>query len=173
MGPRRNLKERIATRPESELTTTAALTRAERSGEVEAREGYLRDRLGDALYRVANFWLIAQSVEGDVAYVVGSTQGSKTKEKKVGIVELIRRGDQSVAVNVIEIDPTTERRVGNEIRGEVNEHSNSTIGTITLAWLAQLLRPDNGAREAGPAAYQEIAVGGRMIYRLSNLESRA
>jgi hypothetical protein len=169
MVPRRNLKERIATRPESGRTTIAALNQVRRPGEAEASEGYLRDRLGEELHRIADFWLVAQSAFGDVAYVVGATVGAESQGKKHGIVELIRKADQSIAVNAFEIDAVTQRRIGDEIRGELSEHSNSAIDTITLAWLARLLNPENGAKEAGPAAYQEIAAGGRMIYRLSRL----
>lgn len=167
MVPRPNLKERIATRPESEPITTAALNRAKRPGEAEASEGYLRDRLGEELHRIADFWLVAQSAFGDIAYVVGATMGVESQAKKHGIVELIRKADQSISVNAFEIDSATQRRIGDEIRGVLSEHSNSTIDTITLAWLARLLNPENGAKEAGSAAYQEIAAGGRMIYRLT------
>lgn len=136
-------------------------------------EGYLRDKLGDRLYALADFWLIAASEHGDVTYVVGSTHGKHTGLRQIGIVELIRCPDQSIKINAFQIDPESLRRVGGEIRGKLSQDSNSAIDTITLAWLSKLLDSSDDAREAGPAAYQEIAAGGRMIYRKTSLDPRA
>lgn len=170
MGPR-NLKDRIAHSSEVESWSAPAHSRG--GDEVEAKEGYLRDGFGDRLYTLADFWLIAGSEHGDVAYVVGTTRGEQSGQRQVGIVEFIRRADQSVAVNAFKIDPESLRPIGDEIRGCVAENSNSAIDTITLAWLSKLVDPAAGARKAGAAAYQEIAAGGRMIYRGTSLESRA
>jgi hypothetical protein len=169
----RNLKDRIANHPEVDAWS-APETRDTRGGdEVEANEGYLRDALGGRFYTLADFWLIAASDMGDATYVVGATCGEHSRYRQAGIVELIRHSDQSIAFNAIRIDPELQRRFGDEIRGRLGENSNSSVDTVTLAWLSKVVDPSAGAREAGPAAYQEIAAGGRMIYRRTSLESRA
>jgi len=156
MGPR-NLKDRIANSPEVE--TSISLADPRDVEEVEAGEGYLRDGLADHLRQLAELWLIAGSQVGDVTYVVGSTRGEQSGLRRAGIVELVRHTDDSIGITVIQVDHATCRRMGAEIRGRLSSNSNSAIDTISLGWLSKALDPASGARQAGPAAYQEIAAG--------------
>lgn len=129
------------------------------SDEVEAGEGYLRDELADRLFELAKLWLIAGSQQGNVTYVVGSTRGRFSRSRRTGIIELISRADGAIGVNALEIDPRSGCRQGDEIRGRLAPNRNPAIDTISLAWLAKAIDPDGEARQAGPAAYQEIAAG--------------
>lgn len=117
------------------------------------------DRLSDQLYEQASFWLIVADI-GDVVYIVGQGREATSLRKYPGAVEIIRRPDDTIQLSAVKVDQGTHRATGQLRTAVLAETENPVqLDLVEVAWLASLTDPKQGARQIGPAAFQELREG--------------
>lgn len=157
----RNLRHHVEQNSRSDSSPNVEHTSTGATEDVEERETLLRYQLSRELYAHADFWL-AVGGQGDCVHIIGQTRGQTTRARRAAAMELVREADGSIDLSLIEIDPLRHQRVGQGVSVKLCPEHNvppEVLDVVLLGWLAHVTDPANGARQAGPAAYQDVEAG--------------
>jgi|SRR5215217_4667148 len=114
------------------------------------------DRLSDRLHDQASFWLIVGDA-GDVVYVAGQGREATSTRRHPGAAEIVRKSDGSIQVSAIKVDQHSRRATDQLSTAVLTEAENPTqLDVVEVAWLVALTDPQQGARQIGPGAFQEL-----------------
>lgn len=132
------------------------------SPEVLPGEAYQLDRLADRLYDQASFWLIVGDV-GDMVCIAGQAHETSSTRKHPGVVEIIRNSDGSIQISAVMVNQQT-RQAEKQLPTAVlaRAENPAQLDVVEVAWLASITDPQQGARQIGSAAFQEVRQGGML-----------